>query len=764
VAQHVFRVLIKGLYKMILSVLLSYKARLTVFVLANLLILTACQPDSQRASPRQAKTKLTSTTMSKFSRLKQLEHAAPIAAKQNHIAEHHGETLSDDYHWLKDQGYPEVNDEPVLDYLKAENAYYAKFLEPNRPLVDTIFSEFKGRTDEEETSVPYVSNGYEYRWFFKPGADYRVRERKNLETSEVSIFLDENVLAEGHEYFVLGDWEISPDNKYLAYSFNTAGDERYEVVVIDLSTGKTLDDKLIDVSGELAFSSDSKKLMYALLEKDRWHAKHIKVHELGTNQAADKTIFFEEDDGFFIGFGRTSSKQYMLIVSTQGETEEAYALKADFSGTPQMIVSRDKEFSQSIDHAHGHFYILANDTHKNFRLVRAPESEPSEKNWETLIEGSDDSYLLNLQTFDDFIALKSRDNGLEKVYVRGYPSDSQGGTEGESKEVVFPETVFTASIGINPEFKQDHLRLSYESMITPSTVFDYQISDASLVTKKVKKIPSGYDKSQYLTERIMVPARDGANVPVSLVYKKGFERDGSHPLWLYGYGAYAATIEPNFSALRLSALDRGFVYAIAHVRGGAMMGYRWYLDGKLDKRTNTFNDFVDVAEHLVKENYVAAGNISISGRSAGGELMGAAVVQAPELWRSVNLGVPFVDVLNTMLDASLPLTPPEWKEWGNPVESAEAFKFIQSYSPYDNIKAREYPPMFVSGGVNDPRVTYWEPAKWTAKMRDQKTDDNLLVMRINMGAGHFSNSGRYGRLKDYAEEYAFMFLSHGIDE
>jgi oligopeptidase B len=332
------------------------------------------------------------------------------------------------------------------------------------------------------------------------------------------------------------------------------------------------------------------------------------------------------------------------------------------------------------------------------------------------------------------------------------------------KTIEFPESVFSTSISINPEFNQQHLRLAYESMITPETVYDYDIEAESLTTRKVQKIPSGYDKSQYETERLMIPARDGALIPVSLVYKKGFKKDGSHPMWLYGYGAYAATISPTFSVQRLSALDRGFSYAIAHVRGGSMLGYQWYLDGKLDKRTNTFNDFVDVARGLVERNYVAAGNISASGRSAGGELMGAVVLQAPELWRSVNLGVPFVDVLNTMLDASLPLTPPEWKEWGNPITSADDYALIKSYSPYDNIEARDYPPMFVSGGLNDPRVTYWEPAKWTAKMRDLKTDDNLLVMRINMGAGHFSNSGRYGRLKDYAEEYAFMFLAHGISE
>jgi len=301
-------------------------------------------------------------------------------------------------------------------------------------------------------------------------------------------------------------------------------------------------------------------------------------------------------------------------------------------------------------------------------------------------------------------------------------------------------------------------------MITPTTTFDYQLEGANLITRKVQKVPSGYDKSHYLSERLMLPSRDGVQIPVTLVYKKSFKRDASQPMWLYGYGAYSSTVTPHFSTLRLSALDRGFSYAIAHVRGGSMMSYQWYLDGKLKKRTNTFNDFVDVANGLIARRYVAAGNISISGRSAGGELMGAAVIQAPELWRSVNLGVPFVDVLNTMLDASLPLTPPEWKEWGNPIESAQDYALLQSYSPYDNIEQRDYPPMYVSGGLNDPRVTYWEPAKWVAKLRHKKTDSNLVVMRINMGAGHFANSGRYGRLRDYAEEYAFMFLAHDISE
>ncbi|MBL4673194.1 MAG: S9 family peptidase [Arenicella sp.] len=693
---------------------------------------------------------------SEFPRLQKLAIATPAAKQVPFEGQHHERTLSDHYHWLKDQGYPVVDDPAIIDYLEQENAYYQRFLEPNAALVERVFEEFKGRTDEEETSVPYTSNGYEYHWFFRPGEEYRTRSRKNLATGEEAIFLDETALADGRDYFVIGDWDISPDNRYLAYSFDTAGDERYQVKVKDLQTGEYLDDVLNDVQGEIEFSSDGKTLIYALLEQGRWHSKNINVHTFGSDQSRDKTVYHEEDDGFFIGLGKTSSEEFIVIASSQGELQETYIMPADFTGEPIQIVSRDDGFTQRIDHAHGKFYIMANDTHKNFRLVTVDDKNPIRENWETLIEGSDESYLLGMQTFKDFMVIKSRDVGLEKIHVRQY--------DGSSHQVDFPESLFTADLGVNLEFSQDFVRLAYESMITPGTVYDHDLDKRELTTRKVQKIPSGYDKSQYETKRVMATARDGVQVPVSLVYKKGLKQDASQPMWLYGYGAYAATIEPGFSSGRLSALDRGFVYAIAHVRGGAMMGYNWYLDGKLKKRSNAFNDFVDVARYLVDEKYVAAGNISISGRSAGGELMGAAVIQAPELWRSVNLGVPFVDVLNTMLDASLPLTPPEWMEWGNPIESAEDYDLIAGYSPYDNITKRDYPPMFVSGGINDPRVTYWEPAKWTARMRELKTDDNLLLMRINMGAGHFSNSGRYGRLKDYAEEYAFMFLAHGITD
>ena len=534
-----------------------------------------------------------------------------------------------------------------------------------------------------------------------------------------------------------------------------------KVKIQNIETGEYLSDELGDVAGSLAFTKDGKSLLYGMLDKERWHTTDIKVHVLGTSQKQDRSLYTEKDDGYFIGFYTTSSREYFVISSSQGEVQESYVIKTDLSGELQQMVSRDAGFQQSIDHAHGYFYLLANDSHPNFRLARVVDSEPTVENWETLQAGNDQNYLLGLQAFDGNLILKSRVNGLEKIELLGYPDEQAKMTR---TSISFPEEVFTASLGVNPEFNTNHIRLNYESMVTPDTVYDYQLKDASLVTRKVKKVPSGYDKTQYESERIMIEARDGVEIPVTIVYKKGFNKDASQPMWLYGYGAYSATITPSFSTMRLSILDRGFSFAIAHVRGGSMMSYQWYLDGKLKKRTNTFNDFVDVAKGLVDRKYVAAGNISVSGRSAGGELMGAVVIQSPELWRSVNLGVPFVDVLNTMLDASLPLTPPEWKEWGNPIENSEDYDLIKSYSPYDNIEKRDYPPMYVSGGLNDPRVTYWEPAKWTAKMRAEKTDDNLLVMRINMGAGHFANSGRYGRLRDYAEEYVFMMLAHGITQ
>ena len=692
-----------------------------------------------------------------FTRLPQIEDKVPRAIAKPYQAEYHGMTLTDDYHWLRDEGYPEVNDKPVLDYLKDENAYYAKFLAPHKKLVDTLFEEFKGRIDETDTSVPWQKNGYEYRWYYQPDKEYKTWVRRKLDSDVEQIFIDENLLSAGHEYFSLGDWDISPDNGYLAYSVDTDGSERSIIKIKNLTTQEYLEDELADAAGSVQFSQDSQSLIYALLQKDKWRTLSVNVHKLGTKQSKDKVLVSEVDETFFLDFDLTSSEQYLILTTGDSDrTEVSVVSMANLSQPPKMLNTREQNFKLEVDHGNGYFYMLTNDTHVNFRIAKSKENQLQSDQWQTVFTGSDTRYFKALQVFRDFVAIGQSTQGIESISI--LPN------EGASHQISLPENVASVSLGANPEFSQTHLRIRYESMITPQSIYDYDVSSKILNLRKSRTIPSGYDKSQYQTERIMADARDGTKVPITLVYKKGFKKDGSQPLYLYAYGAYGIGLEPDFSTTRLSLLERGFAFAYAHVRGGDEMGYQWYLDGKLDKRTNTFNDFVDIAKHLIDEGYVTKGNISIEGGSAGGELMGVVVNQAPELWRSVNLAVPFVDVLNTMLDATLSLTPPEWTEWGNPLTSKETFKFIQSYSPYDNIQAKEYPPMLVTGGLNDPRVTYWEPAKWTAKMRATKTDNNLLVMRINMGAGHFSNTGRYGRLKDSAEEYAFTLIAHGIEQ
>jgi oligopeptidase B len=682
----------------------------------------------------------------------------PIAKPQAYSYSFHGVTVDDPWHWLRDPDYPNTDDAAVLDYLNAENTYYQRWLGQHTSLTDALFEEFKGRVDETETSVPWIDNGYEYRWEYREGAEYRVHLRKPIGAAdnEETVFLDENELAEDHEYFVLASYSISPDNRYLAYAFDTAGDERYIVKVKDLQTGQYLADEITDNGGSVMFASDG-SLIYSALEEVKWRISSINRHELGKPVSQDGVLLAENDDAFFMGFGKTSDDAFLILGAGNSDVSEYYALPmADLSVSPILLASREHGFNYDVDHAHGKFWILANDQHVNFRLASVDSQSPGYENWQTVVAGSDKVYLKGLQTFKDYLAIKQSVDGLEEIQLRGY--------DGQINSIAFPEKLFTASLFDNYEFDQPYIRLNYQSMISPDTVFDYYLKEQRLEQRKVKSIPSGYDKSQYLTKRIMIEARDGVSVPVSLMYRRDAKFDGSEPLHLYGYGAYGSGMRPSFSTTRLSLVDRGVIYAIAHVRGGDEMGYQWYLDGKLTKRLNAFNDFVDVARGLIVNNYTAAQNISISGRSAGGELMGAAVIQAPELWSGVLLGVPFVDVLNTMLDVTLPLTPPEWREWGNPIEDKAAFELIKGYSPYDNIIARDYPPMMVTGGLNDPRVTYWEPAKWTASMRHHKTDDNLLVMRMNMGAGHFANSGRYGRLRDYAEEFTFILLSHGIEK
>jgi oligopeptidase B len=680
----------------------------------------------------------------------------PVADKRPHSSTHHGITLTDDYYWLKDQGYPKVDDKDVLDYLKAENAYFEAQMAPHKDLVETIFQEMKGRIKEDDSSVPQKDGDYIYWSKFDEGAQYKKHYRKPVAGGPDHLILDENVLAKGKDYFRLGVLSISPDDRLMAYAYDDNGSERFEAHVRDLMTGNELPDIIPGTLSSIVWTSDSNGFVYGLANEN-WRTDNAHYHKLGDDPAKATLLYKEPDIGFGVGVGLTVQEDWIVIATGDNATSEIRLVPAnDPTATPIMISPRKERRQYSVDVRDGTLFILTNDDHVNFRVATASLDKPGE--WKTLIAGSDQHYLTGIDLFKNFYVTEGRIDGLDQIEIRDYADATK------VQLIPFPEASYDAGLGDNPEYDVSKLRLGYESMVTPDTVFDYDVATKKFTTLKVQEIPSGYEAAQYATERLMVKARDGAMVPVSVVYKKGFKKDGSQPLHLYAYGAYGYATPPNFSTTRLSLLDRGFAYGIAHIRGGDDLGYQWYLDGKLEKRTNTFNDFVDVGRALIEQGFTSKGKLTASGGSAGGELMGAVANQAPELFGAIAAHVPFVDVLNTMLDESLPLTPGEWPEWGNPIKDKAAFELLRSYSPYDNVEAKAYPPMLYTGGLNDPRVTYWEPAKMVAKLRAMKTDDNLLLMKINMGAGHGGKSGRFERLRENAEEAAFLLWQLGMVE
>jgi oligopeptidase B len=696
----------------------------------------------------------------------------PVAAKRPYSSTHHGETISDDYHWLRDAGYPEIDDKDILDHLKAENAYYESQMGPQAALTETIFQEMKGRIKEDDSSVPQKDGDYIYWSKFDEGAQYRKHYRKTapyrgnheenpgddgwVSAGPDQLILDENVLADGKEYFRLGAAEVSPDGKLLAYAYDDNGSERFDLHIRDLATGEELKDIIPGTLSSIVWTSDSKGLVYGLANEN-WRTDNAYYHRLGDDPKAAKLLYKEADIGFGVGVGVTVQEDWIIIATGDNVTSEVMLVPADNPTAKPIMVSPRKVGRQySVDIRDGTLYIVTNDEHVNFRAATASLKAPDQ--WKTLIAGSDKHYLTGLSLFEDFFVTEGRIDGLDTVEVRRYESPTK------AEPIKFAEASYVAGLGDNPEYAVEKLRLDYESMVTPDTVFDYTVATGAFETLKVQEIPSGYNDSLYETERLMITARDGTKVPVSILYKKGFKKDGSQPLHLYAYGAYGYATPPGFSANRLSMVDRGFAYAIAHIRGGDDLGYQWYLDGKLQKRTNTFNDFVDAGRALIKLGYTSNGKLTASGGSAGGELMGAVVNQAPEMFGAVAAHVAFVDVLNTMLDKDLPLTPGEWPEWGDPIEDKAAFDYIRSYSPYDQVAAKAYPPMLWTAGLNDPRVTYWEPAKMVAKLRAMKTDDNVLLLKTNMGAGHGGKSGRFERLRENAEEVAFILWQLGMEE
>ena len=678
----------------------------------------------------------------------------PVAAKKPFTYTHHGITVADDYAWLRDPGYPEVTDKEVLAHLQAENAWFEARMGGQQGRIDALFREMRARIKEADKSVPQKDGHYLYWIEFEEGAEYKKWWRRPVAGGPDELILDEVALAEGHEYFRLGAISVSQDGRLLAWSVDDNGSERFTARIKNLATGEVLADEIPGTLSGLVWVAGDKGLVYSLAN-EQWRTDNARLHWLGRPLEEDVELYHEDDEGFRVGASLSANEEWLIVSSGDHETSEVRLIPAaDPLAQPVLVRAREKGVEYDVDLHGDTLFVHTNDTHENFRLAKAHLSHPAE--WETVIEGSDAFYLTGFELFRDFYVVEGRRAGLDSVELRWYDDPAR------IEPIVFPEASYVAGLGDNPEWAMSVLRLSYESMVSPASVLDYDVAARTLTTLKVQEIPSGYDASLYATERLEIAARDGTKVPVSVLYRK--DRAAGGPLHLYGYGAYGIAIEPGFSTSRLSLVDRGFAYAIAHIRGGDDLGRAWYKAGKLEARTNTFNDFVDVAQGLIERGYTAAGRISISGGSAGGELMGAVINSDPGLWGAVVAHVPFVDVLATMLDPSLPLTPGEWPEWGNPIEDKAAFELIRSYSPYDQVRAQAYPPLLVTAGLNDPRVTYWELAKWVARLRELKTDGNELLLKTNMGAGHGGKSGRFESLKETAEEFAFILWQLGVQE
>ena len=679
----------------------------------------------------------------------------PVAAKKPQSITHHGITVTDDYAWLRDPGYPEVTDKAVLAHLEAENAWFESRMADRQPVIDALFREMRGRIKEADKSVPQKDGNWLYWIEFEEGAEYKKWWRRPVgaadDGSADELILDEVALAEGLDYFRLGAIAVSNDGTRLAWSVDDNGSERFTARIKVIATGEVLPDEIPGTLSGLIWVANDRGLVYSLANEN-WRTDNARLHWLGQPVESDIELYHEDDEGFRVGAALSANEKWLIVSTGDHETGETRLIPAaDPLAPPILVKPRAKGVEYDVDERDGVLYIHTNDTHENFRLATAPLADPG--NWTTLIAGSDDFYLTGFELFRDFYVVEGRVRGLDRIEVRYYDDPAR------IEPIAFPEASYEASLGDNPEWAMTVLRVGYESMVSPASVYDYDVATRSLTLLKVQEIPSGYDASLYDTARLEIAARDGMLVPVSVVWRK--DRTPGGPLHLYGYGAYGIAIGPGFSTSRLSLVDRGFAYAIAHIRGGDDLGRAWYKAGKLEQRTNTFNDFVDVAKGLIARGFTQAGRISISGGSAGGELMGAVINSDPGLWGAVAAHVPFVDVLNTMLDESLPLTPGEWPEWGNPVEDKAAFELILSYSPYDQVRRQAYPPLLVTAGLNDPRVTYWEPAKWVAKLREMKTDGHELLLKTNMGAGHGGKSGRFESLKETAEEFAFILWQLG---
>lgn len=684
--------------------------------------------------------------------------AAPIADMKPRTFVQHGDTIVDEYYWMNDYFKKGPDSTRVVDYLNAENAYLDTMMSGTRQFQTNLISEMRGRIQEKDESVPVTDNGYVYYTKTQEGKQYYQYYRKALALdAKEELLLDVDRMAEGKGYFSVSGLEVSPDNQWLAFGVDELSRRQYTIYIKNLFTGLLFSESIPGTAGDPVWAADSKHLFYTSNNPVTLLSEKIRRHELNTPYANDVTVYTETDPTNYIGINKTRSNQYLVISSSATLSSEHRILKADNpTGEFQIFQPRIKDVLYSIDHWEDQFLIRTNWEAKNFRLMSTPLNRTERENWKEIIPNRPDVLFEDIDPFKNFWVISERKEGLIQLRIREM-------ADGKEHYLDFGEPAYMAYGGNNPEYKSDFYRYQYTSLTTPNSTYDYRVSSRKKELRKQQPVLGGFNREDYVTERRFVTARDGARVPLSIVYKKSTTLSENTPLLLYGYGSYGASMDASFSANRLSLLNRGFVYAIAHIRGGQEMGRSWYEDGKLLKKKNSFQDFIDCGQYLIDQKITGKGHLYAMGGSAGGLLMGAVVNMAPDLWNGVIAQVPFVDVITTMSDPTIPLTTNEYDEWGNPANK-EAYFYMKSYSPYDNLEKKAYPNLLVTTGLHDSQVQYFEPAKWVARLRTVKTDKNLLLLKTNMEAGHVGSSGRFDYLKEIALNYAFLFALEGITE
>ena len=683
---------------------------------------------------------------------------APLAEKKPYISEFHNVVLTDNYHWLRADNWQEAMRDPdklpedIKSYLNKENEYYEAAMLDTKALQEKLVLEMRGRIKEDDSSVPVKDGPYAYSWKYIEGGEHPIRIRTARDGGKEETLLDINKEAEGKEYFEIGFVDEDPTHSILAWSRDTSGAEYYSLTFRDLDTGKDRNIEIKDVGS--ATWADSKTLFYSRVDENHRPSKIFR-HTLGTSPDQDVLVYEENDPRFYCGVGKTRSDKFIILSAGMNDQDELRIIPTNnVEAEPRLIQKRQDGLEYSLEHQGDRFLIVTNAGGAvDFKVVETPINAPSMENWKDFIPHKAGRMIISCSAYKDWVIWMERENALPRICFMG--------KDDKKNEISMDEEAYSLGVSPSPEFDTNIFRFTYSSPTTPSQVFDYDLKTGERTFLKEAEIPSGHDSKNYVAKRITAKSHDGAKVPVTVLHHKDTPLDGSAPCLLYGYGSYGMSMPAGFSANRLSIVDRGFIYTVAHVRGGEEKGRQWYEDAKFDKKPNSFHDFIACGETLIDEKFTSRGNIVIMGGSAGGLLVGACVNMAPDLFAGVIADVPFVDVLNTILDDTLPLTPGEWSQWGNPIESKQAFDDIAGYSPYDKVEKKDYPAMLVTAGVSDPRVTYWEPAKWVAKLRDYKTDDNILLLRTNMTSGHFGKSGRFAALEDAARSYAFALKAVG---